>query len=580
MTPSIAPATVRSNARTMMGVMLPPGALEALQQPAATPPPAAQPAPTASTGPASVKNANRTMLGVSLDAQAIQALAEKSAKKTDDAMHNVDAPTKHPIAVPNASHTMIGVQLTPPPGAVPMDLMSAAPKSAPAAVSATGPAHAQGWGAPIAPATSAPVSSANIQHSSSPAPMGSDSFSDFAIPGLNTSKSRGSGQAKRIAAVVLAAVVVGGGVLLALSLRKGALAPLVATAESANGERTLVIQVPNAPAQSRLRYTGGEVAIEANSARLPGSVLNDRVGRVELPVQMVSGGTVTARTAVIVVAYLVQADLEGLAQDPPVARLRIRVQPGATVTLDGQPVQVDAQGQGIAAVADVRALRASEPELHHNFAIHVQNPDRSSADGTYGFALTRAPLQIDRPTGERWQTSAPQLLVRVRAAGASAVQIQGAEATREGEVFSRLVPLAEGPASALTVRAMRPGFAPALGEIQVERLADTAAGVRAFAPVGDAPCGEGLLGKKLSVSGRVLAEPREHNGGVSFQLAVSDRRCPDRIAPLWVDAEPGTATQAGRTLRVTGVITSTRTSVSASGDRRTDPVLHAAFVGR
>jgi hypothetical protein len=473
-----------------------------------------------------------------------------------------------PARVANANQTMVGVSVQPPSAQSP-----AAPTAPPAApVAAPRPAAAND------PSLYKPNASPRSQ--TVPIASAVPTYDEpVSIPGLPSQRKKKSSVGPLLG-IVVAAALVGGGVMLGLSLRNRS-KPTALAAQfepGADGARVLAVRVPDAPTGARLRHESHEVPIENGVARLPGAVVGDRVGRVELAVNVVSNGSSTARTAQVVIGYLVRPELDGLGQNPPAARLAFRVQPGSRLELDGQPVQTDREGRGVAAIQDLRALPQGEALLSHAFAIRVQNPDNTRVEGTYRFELARAPLVIDRPSRATLVTSAERAVVRVRAQGATSVVIGGQPATRDGEAFVAVVPVTPGAAHAVEVRAFRPQFAPALASVELERLSNDAQGLTRFRATDASLCSASVDGTRVAVRGRVLAAPRAYNGGTTFQLVAQDRRCPGGTVALWIDAEPDVAAREGDVLRIAGTVTGTRTAVTTTGERRTDKVLHASFV--
>jgi hypothetical protein len=171
-------------------------------------------------------------------------------------------------------------------------------------------------------------------------------------------------------------------------------------------------------------------------------------------------------------------------------------------------------------------------------------------------------------------------VIRVRSSGASLVLIDGQPATREGDVFSSIVTTPANGKRTVEIQAFRPQFAPALASIELERMRNDAQGIARFGATQGSICDDGIEGARLSVRGQVLGAPRTYNSGTTFQFIARDRRCPRGTAALWIDAEPDVTVREGQTLRITGTVTGSRTAVTATGERRTDRVLHAAFVQR
>jgi hypothetical protein len=549
-----------SNAKhTMIGVNFQPPASAAVEAPVSTA--TAQPA---SAMPKAVANANRTMVGVSLQSPANAAIA---------AVHS-------PVMAESSAASSGSVEADP--------LAKSAQKSPlaqamvmPAAQMAQAMAQAQADQYKQQQGHSAPSASAvghggfRAERVSGP----SSSADDIVVPGLrkNRGKSATNGALKVVLLLLGVSLVAGSAVLLLLAMRKQPEATLQAVFErGADGARVLAVRVPQAMHATTVSYNGHDYPVQNGAAHLPGSVVEDRVGKIVLPIQLLSNGERVPSTATVVIAYLVRPLLDGLGSEPPVARLQIRVQPGATLTLDGQRVQTDATGAGIAAIADVRPLLATDPPLRHNFAIRVQNPDQSVAEGQYSFELSRTALTLDRPF-ERTMTAASRAVIKVRAPGASAVLINDQPATgHEGDVFFSAVAV-QSPTTLVNIRALRAQFAPALTAVAIDRIDDSPAGIARFAAASASPCAPMTNGAHVRLEGQVLGDARPRDGGSTVQLLVRASGCPG-ATPVWIDLEPEVSVRTGSSIRVFGTAVGTRTSVSTTGDRRTDPVILAAIV--
>ncbi|MEI8257731.1 MAG: hypothetical protein WCJ30_18805, partial [Deltaproteobacteria bacterium] len=364
-------------------------------------------------------------------------------------------------------------------------------------------------------------------------------------------------------------------------------AALQAQVAATDAGLTMTVSLAGQPAGTVVQYGRQRQTLDSQGrVRFALDDLGSRVGTIDLPIDVtLPNAATTRRTARIVLAYRVEPDLSALATEPPTTRLLFHIVPGAQLRIDGQVVATDAAGNGIATLNTIAPLAIDGPAaFEQTLRVQVRAADGSSAEGSYALRVPRTALALERPEGTTLLTAAERLIVRGRAPQATRVTLNGAPAVVQNGTFEAVIPLPAPGRVPLDVVAFSPGGAPALAHVEIERVArtDTAAFDR-FLATNSAGIA-GLVSNSLATGqhvrfvGRVLGAPREHESGQTFQLVVNNPACRGGHCLAWVDTEPGLAPQADASADVIGTVTGRRTSFLAGGERRSDPVIHAAVV--
>jgi hypothetical protein len=390
-----------------------------------------------------------------------------------------------------------------------------------------------------------------------------------------------------VALVVAVLAVAGGAAALFLGRSPAAESPLQAQVETnPGGALAMVVTVPGMPAGTMVRYAGQQQSLDAQGrARFTLDGLGNRVGAIDLPLEVVpANGEPQRRTARIVLAYRVEPDLANLAAERPSLQLVFHVVPGSQLFLNDQPVATDrTSGLGAARIDNLAPIPVDGPDaLASTYNVRVVAPDGTVATGTYQLRVPRTPLLLERPARGQLLTASERVVVRGRAPGATRVTLEGAPVELRGDTFTTLVPVANVGRQSLTLVAYSRTGAPAQARIDIERVAPGDRGAVArfldgAAAVDWSQSGP-TAGQRVRLRGRVLGAPREWEGGQAFQLVVAERGCEASRCLVWVDIEPGHAPAEGASVQVVGTVVGRRQSVTASGERRSDPVVHAALV--
>jgi len=243
------------------------------------------------------------------------------------------------------------------------------------------------------------------------------------------------------------------------------------------GER-LRVEVPSAPEGTRVRVAGQEALLVSGVADLPLAADALHLGDNPLAIAVVQpGGGVDEVEVVLSVSYRVRPDLSGLVADTPHLSVVVDVAPGASVTLDGQPVTLDAQGH--ASVDFPVDADAQVARLERSFRYRVVPLDGPPADGEIRVALPFAQLQIDRP-GLRLVTDKARVELAGLVAAGATLSLDGENVeVREGR-FVRTLELPALGERSFVLLARQPGHAPRRVEIKIQRVADMSAEARGY----------------------------------------------------------------------------------------------------
>lgn len=377
-----------------------------------------------------------------------------------------------------------------------------------------------------------------------------------------------------LALLLVAGAVVGGVIFL------GGSAPDV-RASVARGEagETLQVDVPGAPAGTKVRYNGQELATTAGRVAFPLGANDLQLGDNELTVEVVSPeGDVSTIPLVLTVRYRVRPDLDGLDDAEPKLRIVVDALPGSVVTIDESPVTLDVTGHGVLEVP-LEGM-ASQAVLERTFDYRVVPPGAPPAQGEVRVRVPFATLQVERPSEESI-TDQARLEIAGAAHSDATVTVDGNPVeVNEGRFLAEIdVPMG---VSEHVVIATRDERAPRRIDLTVRRVADLAAEASSFevdrnldyARLAAAP--SDYRGRKVAFVGRVY-NADVHEGRASLQMVVRDcargQRC-----PLWVNHDGGTQVRINQWVRVLGEVTGEQQYRATSGEVRSDPAIEAAFL--
>ncbi|MEO8798331.1 MAG: hypothetical protein ABI551_10630 [Polyangiaceae bacterium] len=192
--------------------------------------------------------------------------------------------------------------------------------------------------------------------------------------------------------------------------------------------------------------------------------------------------------AVVPISYRVQADLSTLDSDSPALTVRVQAAPGASVTVDGAVVQLDAQGNGTHAVdvsADLTGPADESKQLERKIPYVITARDiagkMSTHEGSVSASAPIPPLRVDAPM--------PHAVVDTGSFFVAGRTIpKGAVVTANGRVlpvgangFFGDTLTSAATATRVVVRASAPNMAPRLVVVDVRKVDSLPVEAKAFA---------------------------------------------------------------------------------------------------
>jgi hypothetical protein len=380
-------------------------------------------------------------------------------------------------------------------------------------------------------------------------------------------------------AVAIGFVAMAGGI--AITKRLLHRGEVVVSLEGAGGTERLVVEVPGAMPGQRVRFDGEIVSLEGGRATFGLEPTDVRVGANVVNVDLVSPtGKVTPHRLTLDVPYRMRTDAAGLAQDPPMLRVRIEAIPGAIVLLDDHIVSLDADGRGhrdfpidVGEDGDI-----VERPIRHAF----RSPDGEEFHGTSTFVVPRAKLIIERP-GTSIVTDERSVELAVGVHPEARVTLDGKPITNHGGRIVERLQLPTIGVTTFTLEAKEEGAAPSTRVIEVRRVENLALEVERF--VADAKVDYGALaqdpnayrGKRVKLDG--LAYHVETKNGKS-DLQILARDCPrGQKCPVWVTYPGVVSVRSHSWVRVAGEVSGEqRFRTVDTGRVVTVPRVDASFV--
>lgn len=424
------------------------------------PPPSAAPTPA----PANLSSDKRTMLGMSAKDLPIppppqtdpRAAAVGSPLKTimGVAIPGI-APTHDPPRDRSAHGTMIGVAA---PGIAPMH------QPAPHAPQA--PHHGYRGGTAMLPEVPLPPPPALVP---APAPL-----LDEPLPEAPLATQKRGIPAVAVVGIVFVLVAILGVGAFFLFLRSSA--PLTAQPQlDDTGRESLKIACTSCP-------DGTTVALGASSATVTSSATlltlpaPLAIGENDLTLKVDRPGTGRDEDVKIhvPVAYRVRADLTSLSAKPPAITVRVEAGPGAVVTVEGQPVTLDASGRGAHAIDVTESADGPSDDIKtidRKLAFTIQPKGKPVENGQLVARASIVPLHLDAPGTELMTDRATAAVSGQTRAGAT-VTVDGAPApVDEKGVFAVRTELPASGTKELTIIANAPPLGPRTVHAKVIRVA-------------------------------------------------------------------------------------------------------------
>lgn len=393
------------------------------------------------------------------------------------------------------------------------------------------------------------------------------------VPGAASSRKSGTGML--VVAGVLAVVAV---VAAAMALLGGG--PEIRTRVVVSGAGdALEVEVPEAPSGTKIRFAGQEAELKAGVANLPLATDALKLGENVLGIDVISpDGSVSRQDVALRVDYRVRADLSSLEKDPPGVDVVVDAQPGSKVTLSTQDLALDAQGHAMKTYP-VSDTNGGTFGLEVPYV--VETPDGVTHRSKLNLVLPVTGLHIDRPGAEA-VTEANSIEVAGAVEPGAKLTINGAAVQVVDKRFVHRVPLPKPGGYTINVTARAKDKAPHNVPLVVRRVQDMALAAASFqadksltyARIAQNPTI--YRGQKVGFDGRVYNVLVE-NGRSVLQLLVRD--CPRaQRCPLWVELPQATDVTTNNWVRVLGTVAGSKEFDSNRGETQSVPSVAAQYV--
>ena len=173
------------------------------------------------------------------------------------------------------------------------------------------------------------------------------------------------------------------------------------------------------------------------------------------------------------VAYRVRGDTSGLDAPTPELRVLVSALPGSTVSVDGKPVALNAEGEGRYVVdvsAEVTGLDASVKTLERKLPYVVTPPNGAPQTGAVSLQAGITPLIIDAPgPAVLLETSNFVLAGRTAKAGTLSVSDRPISVDPTGR-FAQMMNVSAPGETTIVIRATSKDTAPRLFPLRVKRV--------------------------------------------------------------------------------------------------------------
>jgi len=173
------------------------------------------------------------------------------------------------------------------------------------------------------------------------------------------------------------------------------------------------------------------------------------------------------------IAFRVRGDTSGLDAPTPELRVLVNATPGSTVTVDGKPVALNAEGEGryvLDVSAEVTGLDASVKKLERQLPYVVTPPKGAPENGSVSLQTGVTPLVIDAPGPTvLLETSNFVLAGRTAKGGALTVSDRPITVDPTGR-FAQMMNVSAPGETTIVVRATSKDTAPRLFPLRVKRV--------------------------------------------------------------------------------------------------------------
>ena len=393
-------------------------------------------------------------------------------------------------------------------------------------------------------------------------------------------RSGGRGLALGVLAIGVIVLVIGGGALAWTLLMGGS--DLRAGVVRGDAGEMLEIEVPGAQAGTSVRFRGAERELEAGAARFPLSAADLSLGDNELTVDVVSPeGDVESHTVDLHLEMRIRADLGPLQSAPAAIDVIVEAPPGSEVSLDGEALELDAQGRATRRFPIDGSDASAEGVVEHVVRYRVQPPEGETEQGALHTRIPLTTMQIDRP-GTQVVTDRSSVEIAGAVAPGSTVTVDGGEVEVRMGRFLHTYPLPEPAAHEVEVVARAPGKAPRVARLAIRRVADLEAEAARF------EVNESLTYARIAQNPATYRGQRVELRGMVYNvdvragqsvLQILVEQCPGgERCPVWVTYPAATDAELRSRVRVLGTVAGEQQFRTQNDQIRTVPRVDATFV--
>jgi hypothetical protein len=343
---------------------------------------------------------------------------------------------------------------------------------------------------------------------------------------------------------------------------------------------SMEFEVPGAAASVKLRFGGQEKPLEAGRVRFLLGPDSLRVGKNVVPYDLVApGGGVTSGRISLSVDYRVTLDTGPLRAGKPNVDVVVAAVAGSQVWLDGEAIELDAQGRAVR--SDVLAPGGTAGSVEHVVRYRVQPPTGEPSLGELRTVIPIATMEIDRP-GVQVTTDRDGVEIAGAVDRDASVTVDGQPVPVVAGRFLYRYALPQPGSYQPEVVATVDGKAPHAVQLQVTRVADLAEAAKEFtfdrtltyAKITQNPTI--YRGQRLAFEGRVYNVNVE-GGRSALQILV--RECPaGQRCPIWVSYLAATEFTVNSWVRVLGVVEGEQQFRSTTDEVKVVPKVEAAFL--
>jgi len=345
---------------------------------------------------------------------------------------------------------------------------------------------------------------------------------------------------------------------------------------------SLLFEVPQAAEGSKLRFGGQEQPLVAGRATFPLASDSLRVGdNIVLADVIAPNGETSSARIVLAVFYRIWVDTSALRADRPSIDVVVTAIPGTKVTLEGQDVQLDAQGRATKTYALDVVHSGKGGVIDHVVHYRMQPPRGETVVDELHTRIPVAMMQIDRP-GPDIVTDRETVEIAGAVGRDTQVSIDGTQVpVKEGRFLHRLALPRPGDYKPRVI-ASATGKAPLGVTLSIRRVRDIAQAAREFtfdksltyAKIASNPTI--YKGQNIAIEGRVYAVDARSGSSVLQMLA---RPCPStQRCSLWVVDPQAGEVSVDRWVRVLGVVEGEQQFRSEKNEIVTVPKITARFV--